>query len=388
MELHNKKSLQGSIILILIILIIGGGCSLFPVEEDVLTPPLAEPEEITYKTEEVTTGYIEDSIERTAYFVPVLHENLYFPYQGGRLKEFKIKLGDEVKAGDLIAELLSDGLEREIELQTILVDSKMKDCLYTEQLAQIEINTAENKLSSLNDKYRSIYQKTEIYAANDIEKTLEEMKNQELVVEKVKLSYSNQIEIKKNELVMAELKLKQLNDELERHKLFSPVSGIITYTLNASEGDIINAYSTVATVTDPKVLQLEYKGDAARNFVLGMELEVTINKEKYSGEVILTPSSVPYEEIEKYKDTILIKLKKMPAGVEKGDRATIKLVKNFSENAVIIPKRALRPYMGKNLVYVLEDGLRVEKYVETGVESTTEIEIIKGVEPGEQVIID
>jgi macrolide-specific efflux system membrane fusion protein len=214
------------------------------------------------------------------------------------------------------------------------------------------------------------------------------MKNQELVVEKVKLSYSNQIEIKKNELVMAELKLKQLNDELERHKLFSPVSGIITYTLNASEGDIINAYSTVATVTDPKVLQLEYKGDAARNFVLGMELEVTINKEKYSGEVILTPSSVPYEEIEKYKDTILIKLKKMPAGVEKGDRATIKLVKNFSENAVIIPKRALRPYMGKNLVYVLEDGLRVEKYVETGVESTTEIEIIKGVEPGEQVIID
>jgi macrolide-specific efflux system membrane fusion protein len=44
--------------------------------------------------------------------------------------------------------------------------------------------------------------------------------------------------------------------------------------------------------------------------------------------------------------------------------------------------------MGKNLVYVLEDGLRIEKYVETGVESTTEIEIIKGVEPGEQVIID
>ncbi|MDD4296432.1 MAG: hypothetical protein PHC69_05675, partial [Ruminiclostridium sp.] len=141
MELHNRKFLLLSITVVFISLILGG-CSLFPVEEDVLTPPLAEPEEIGYRTDEVRVGYIEDSIQRSAYFIPIMHENLYFSYRGGRMKEIHIKLGQNVKAGDLVAELLTDGLEREIELQSILVDSRVKDCSYAEQLAEIEINAA------------------------------------------------------------------------------------------------------------------------------------------------------------------------------------------------------------------------------------------------------
>ena len=387
MELHNRKFLLLLITVVFISLILSG-CGLFPVEEDVLTPPLAEPEEIEYRTDEVRIGYIEDSIQRSAYFVPIMHENVYFPYQGGRMKEIHITLGEEVKAGELVAELLTDGLEREIELQSILLDSRIKDGRYTEQLAEIEINAAVEKLLALDNKYQSMHQNTEVYAINDIERVLEELNNQKIIVEKVKLNYSNQIEIKKNELAMAELKLKQLNEELDQHKLISPVSGIVTYTLNIKEGDTINAYSTVATISDPRILQLEYKGDAAKDFVLGMKVEVTVNKEVQSGEVVLTPSSVPYAEIEKYKDTILIKMEKLPEGVQKGDRASIKLVRDFSENAVIIPKRALRSYMGKKLVYVLEDGLRVEKYVQTGVQTTTEVEIVEGLQPGEQVIID
>lgn len=387
MELHNRKFLLLSITVVFISLILGG-CSLFPVEEDVLTPPLAEPEEIGYRTDEVRVGYIEDSIQRSAYFIPIMHENLYFSYRGGRMKEIHIKLGQNVKAGDLVAELLTDGLEREIELQSILVDSRVKDCSYAEQLAEIEINAAAEKLSALENKYQSMHQNTEVYAVNDIERVYEEMNNQKILVEKVKLNYSNQIELKKNELTMAELKLKQLNEELEQHKLFSPVSGIVTYTLDIKEGDTINAYSTVATISDPRVLQLEYRGDAANDFVLGMEVEVTVNKEIYTGEVVLTPSSVPFAEMDKYKGTILIKMEKLPEGVQKGDRASIKLVRDFSENAIIMPKRALRSYMGKSLVYVLEDGLRVEKYVKTGVQTTTEVEILEGLQPGEQVVID
>lgn len=387
MELHNRKFLLLSITVVFISLILGG-CSLFPVEEDVLTPPLAEPEEIEYRTDEVRVGYIEDSIQRSAYFIPIMHENLYFSYRGGRMKEIHIKLGQNVKAGDLVAELLTDGLEREIELQSILVDSRVKDCSYAEQLAEIEINAAADKLSALENKYQSMHQNTEVYAVNDIERVYEEMNNQKILVGKVKLNYSNQIELKKNELAMAELKLKQLNEELEQHKLFSPVSGIVTYTLDIKEGDTINAYSTVATISDPRILQLEYKGDAAKDFVLGMEVEVTVNKEIYTGEVVLTPSSVPFAEMDKYKDTILIKMEKLPEGVQKGDRASIKLVRDFSENAIIMPKRALRSYMGKSLVYVLEDGLRVEKYVKTGVQTTTEVEILEGLQAGEQVVID
>lgn len=386
MESHCKKFLLAFVLAVSMLIV--NGCSLFPAEEDVLTPPLAEPEEISYRTEEARIGYIEDSIQRSAYFVPIMHENLYFRYRGGRMKAINVKLGETVKAGDVVAELLTDNLEREIEQQSILVDSRIKDCAYSEQLAEIEIKAAMDKLVSLEEKYNSMKQKTEVYAANEIERVYEEMKTQQVLIEKMRLNYSNQIEIKKNELALAELKLKQLKEELELNKLVSPVSGIVTYIMSVREGDMVDAYTTVVSIADPGILQLEYKGDSAKDFKLGMKVELTIDKKTYQGEVVLTPSSVPYEQMEKYKDTILIKPEVLPPGVERGDRATIKLVRDFSENAVIIPKRALRTYMGKELVYVLEDGLRVEKYVNTGVQTSTEVEIVEGIQPGELVILD
>lgn len=386
MELHFKKSFL--LIVLTVSILAVSGCSLFPMEEDVLTPPLAEPEEITYQTEEARIGNIEDSIQRSAYFIPIMYESLFFRYRGGRMKDIYVNVGATVKAGDLVAELLSDSLEREIEQQSILVNSKIKDCAYAEQLAEIEMKAAKDKLETLEENYLSMKQKTEIYAVNEIERAFEEMKSQQLLVEKMQLNYSNQIEMKKTEVALAELKLKQLKEEMELNKLISPVSGIVTYIMNAKEGDMVDAYTTILSIADPSILQLEYKGDSAKDFKLGMKVEVTINKEAYQGEVVLTPQSVPYEQYEKYKDTILIKPEVLPPDVERGDRASIKLVRDSSENTVIIPKRALRSYMGKDLVYVLEDGLRIEKYVKIGVQTSTEVEILEGILPGELVIVD
>ena len=92
--------------------------------------------------------------------------------------------------------------------------------------------------------------------------------------------------------------------------------------------------------------------------------------------------------MEKYRETVHIKMEELPEGVKMGDRAEIKLVKDFSENAVKIPKRALKSYLGKDVVYVLEDGIRIERYVQKGVQSVSEVEITEGIRAGEQVIIE
>jgi macrolide-specific efflux system membrane fusion protein len=113
-----------------------------------------------------------------------------------------------------------------------------------------------------------------------------------------------------------------------------------------------------------------------------------VDKKTYSGEVVLTAASVPFEEMEKYKETVHIKMEELPEGVKMGDRADIKLIRDFSENAVIIPKNALKTYLGKDVVYILEDGIRIERFVQRGVQSISDVEITEGLEAGEQVIID
>lgn len=388
--MHNciRKSTLLVVLTIFLTVAMFSGCSLFPKEEDTLSPPLAEPVGITYNTEEAKIGYIEDSIQRTAYFIPVMQKSLYFRYRSGRLKAIHVKTGDNVKAGDVIAELLTDGLEKEVRFQELAVDSSRKACTYAEQLAEIEIKAAKDKLDALTKKLDNMLRNSGAYAANEIESIENEKANQEILLAKLSLNHSNTIEMRKNDLASAELKLLQLQEELEQCKLVSPVDGIVTYTASLKEGDTVDSYKTIVTVADPKELRLEYQGSSASDFKLGMQVDVIIGDNHYPGEVVLTASSVPFEEMEKYKDTVHIKMESIPEGVEKGDRANIKIIRNFSENAVIIPKKALRTYLGKNVVYTLKDGIRMERYVEKGVESVNEVEIKQGLDAGELVIVD
>ncbi len=364
------------------------GCGLFPTEEETLAPPLVEPEEITYKTAEVTVGYIEDSIRKQAYFVPVVDKNHFFTTRAGRLKSINVKLGDTVKAGDVIAEFLTDGIEKEIEYQRITVDSQVKSLNYIERKSEIEIAAFKANLADLQNKYEEMIHNASVYTAKDIENVKKELENQKIALDKLELDYSNSVEIKKNELMLAELKLTQLLQDLEECKLKAEVNGIVTYILNVNEGDMIDMYRNIVTISDPNVLHLEYKGSNASDFRLGQEVTVTVGDVSDVGKVVLTPASVPYEELEKYRDTVQIKMDKLPDGIKHGDRAEIKLVREYSENAVIIPKRALKTFLGKDVVYVLDDGIRLERYVQKGVQTTNEVEITEGLKAGEIVIIE
>jgi hypothetical protein len=49
-------------------------------------------------------------------------------------------------------------------------------------------------------------------------------------------------------------------------------------------------------------------------------------------------------------------------------------------------KTLIKNYSGRNYVVLLEDGMRVERDVEIGLETGTDVEIVSGLEPGEQVI--
>ena len=386
MKLWNKRIVFYFIIIFFYCML--SSCSLFPTEEEVLAPPLVVPEEITYKTAEATIGYIEYSIKNTAYFVPVIDKDHFFVNRSGRLKAIHVKTGDIVKAGDIIAELLTDDIKKEIEYQKILVDSQVKACSYIEEKSAIDIKAAESNLAGLEKKHREMIENAGAYAGNDIENVEKEIKNQKISLDKLTLDYSNQLEMKKNELMSAELKLAQLEEELSQCKLYASVDGFVTYVLNINEGDIVDIYKTIVTISDPNVLHLEYKGNSASDFKIGMKVQVTVNKKTYPGEVVLTPASVPFEEMEKYKETVQIKMEELPDGVEKGDSAEIKLIRDFSENAVIIPKKALRTFLGKDGIYVLEEGIHIERYVQKGVQSISEVEITEGLEAGELVIIE
>ncbi len=332
---HITFQFMAVLSLLTFLLISLSGCYLFPKEEEVLAPPLIEPPEITYDTTAAKKGTVEKKITGSGSFVSISQSNLFFKSRGGRLKGIYVKLGDEIKEGDIIAELDTGDLKNQIEVQKINLK-----------------------------KARTRYNQVKAQGGDE---------------------YSRQLAWYDVEL--ASLQLENLERQLEEAVLRSDMAGTVVYVNNnVQEGDYVNTYQTLVRIADPRQLQLQYSGSNNSDFKLGQEVNVKIKDRVYSGEVVMTPANVPIDAPDNMKNIIRIKVEGLPEEVKMGDSAQIELVLDKRENVIVLPRSLVRNYMGRKYVLVLEDGLKKERDVEIGLETATEVEIVKGLEEGELVI--
>ena len=311
-----------------------------PVEEEVLAPPVKEPQKVTYETLEAKTGTIEKKIRCTGYFVSVSKEDVFFRYSGGRLNKIYFKYGDEVKKGDLIAELEGGAIADNIALQQLVVRRA--------QLNYDKVNT-QAELNGGGSKY--------------------------------------ELELAGIELEMEKMKLSNLYKELDKSKLISEISGKVVYIKDIQQGDFVNAYDVIVTVADPKALQLMYSEDKVSDFRNGMKVDVVIDDVHFTGEVAATPLDAPLNADDETKKSIRIKVDKLPDSIQLGDDASFSLTLEKKENIIILPRHTINNFIGRKFVNVLVDGIREERDVELGIQTDTEVEIVKGLEAGELVIV-
>jgi len=99
-----------------------GGCSFLPTEDEILQPPLMKPQTIEYRTERVVRGDLIQELNLSGTFIATSRKSLSFEAQGGRLKSIRVSAGQEVAAGELIAELDSQSLASQVRFQEIEVE--------------------------------------------------------------------------------------------------------------------------------------------------------------------------------------------------------------------------------------------------------------------------
>ena len=64
-----------------------------------------------------------------------------------------------------------------------------------------------------------------------------------------------------------------------------------------------------------------------------------------------------------------------------------RLIASARENAIVVPEDAIQPLQGSSIVYVVLDGRANRRVVELGVRTPGFVEILRGVEAGEQVVV-
>ncbi|MGI6704768.1 MAG: biotin/lipoyl-binding protein [Clostridia bacterium] len=433
-RISGKKLL--SIALLVMIAASLGGCGLFPEEEEVLAPPLVKPKEEEYQLVEVKRGDIVNKLQVTGSLVAAKDHPLSYE-QGGRLDEILVKNGDTVKKGDVVARLDVGDLETQIEQAKISVAQaevslrEAKDKLNRSKKnlsnvqsavskAKSDLKTAKDNLAKAESELAKAQQEWE--AAKGIDPESEETKAAEKKVENAQgavdaaraavanlqkavdngpqdienarnVVKDHEYNVERAELSVeaAKINLDKLQKQAENADLKSPIDGKVVFVdLKVRKGDVVQPYQTLVQVADPNDLEivLDAKRLSDPHIVkTGMKAELVINQQELEGEVVSSPSSVPDEVDEENKDVIIFRVDKLPEDAEMGDTVSISITLEKKENVLIMPLQALRSYMGRNYVYILEDGSKREVNVEVGIKSATEIEVVSGLEEGQQVIL-
>ncbi|WP_449267210.1 efflux RND transporter periplasmic adaptor subunit [Gordoniibacillus kamchatkensis] len=208
-----------------------------------------------------------------------------------------------------------------------------------------------------------------------------------------------------------ELKRKELTDlqtKLDKAKLTAPFAGTVV-ALYVKKGDQMKAYDTIATVADLSQLTVaaNISGDDLKKIAVGMEAQVDINGAgTHKGKVKQLPNpktqtnnggqagggfypggdgnGAQRDSIDNY---VLIDLDKFPDGLNRGTPLSVSVITSRKEKAVTIPVAALRSYSGRNYVQVVDEkGNKKEVDVEIGQQTATDVEIVKGLTPGQKVV--
>jgi len=307
----------------------------------VLKPPLVKPVQENYSTVTAEKGSIVKAITGSATFESVTTEIAQFSGQGGRIDKILVKSGDKVKKGDVLVQLILDGLDVAL-------------------------------------------------------------KEQQLALEKAKYAFrqarnadAQALKIAELQLEVEQLKYDRLSKQFNSKQLKAKMDGEVVFAESLKEGDYVEPYQTLVTVADPTKLRLALRVENPndiREAEVGVPAEVTLKEDKVTGRVTQTPSSSPEtpnkDLAEKYTKTLYIEVPNLPKDAGIGMIASVKIITQQRDDVIKIPKSGLRSYLGRNFVRVLEDGTRLREIdVEPGLAGSTEVEIVKGIEEGQVVVL-
>jgi HlyD family secretion protein len=178
------------------------------------------------------------------------------------------------------------------------------------------------------------------------------------------------------------LRVARLRQRVEALTLKSPVAGVVA-TLTQAERAQVAENAPLVTVVDLSALEIEFQvaESYANEIRPGMNAEVTLDGRKLVGAVAGISPDVRNAQV-----TGRVRFTEQPKGLRQNQRASVRIV--LDERNELL-KVARSPFQDSEtrFVYVVRDDDAVRVPVEYGAAAIGEIEIRKGLNEGDTVVL-
>ncbi len=338
------------------------GCSRQEIHETqpVLIP---EEEEETYPTTTVEYGDVVKHIKVRCNYESTEKQELSFAEDNRLIARVEVKMGDYVDAGQLLAALDVEDLEETIAEMEYQVSSLELRVRQTEEMRAFDLSSAER-----------------LYAYTAM--TREDKENLQEKKESIMEQYRISLEDMTDQLSLQKKRLEQYREELATGCLYADITGEITYIDSNMKDTYSKKNRIVVTVSNL---------DACYFVTDDMEY-AEFFQEKDSMSVSYKDGGENYvcEAVPALVETWGEKMYFKPVSEElipSGTNGTITMELARSENVLCIPVDAVHESDKGLFVYLEKDGLLEMRYVTTGLEGDTLIEITEGLEQGEIIAL-
>jgi len=348
---------------------------------------------------DVTVGTFEDFIPLRGRLVP--RSTVYLDaIEGGRVEEVLIEDGTIVAAGDPIALLSNTNLQLEVLGREAAVTEQLNNMRTIE--LQLEQNRLAHKRNLVEIDYqivrlnRSIERQSELAAKELVsQSTVDELQDE---LDYYKSRREVTLESQETDTRMQTQQLQQLREagkqlqtglafarkNLDDLNVRAPVSGKLS-GFNIEVGQSIVRGGRLGQIDDPDGFKLNVQID---EFYLGrVDLGQVATAESGRNDYDLRVSKI-YPQVNSGQFEVDMVFEEEPEGMRRGQTMQVKLTLGDNADAILIPNGSFYQETGGNWIFVVSaDGTEaIKRTVRLGRRNTDFIEVLDGLEPGEQVI--
>ncbi len=354
-------------------------------------PPLVSYEKTLYPVER---GPIAEKYKLEGVVTPRIQDILFFR-SSGYISRVPFKGGDQVKKGDILAELQIDDLlnqlqqaEIDMEVAQANLENRQKEREFAIARAEHQVEIARLALDQVNASGGNKYQ---------VGMAEENLALAQLGLQQASAQVNTYDEqaVKRTQLIVD-----RLNALISERQIIAPYDGIL-FKHNLKPGEAVEAFDPVITIGDPSELVIRTRRVFELVNKLNKDTEATFTiqaDDETSYPLIFLPSfaptSVSEEETENDQTTqqggdfFYFAMPEPPAPdlIPVGKPVTVIAITGRNEDALLLPSAVIREFGGLKFVIISEGEKQRRVEVTTGLVENEVVEIIGELKEGDLIV--
>ncbi|SCY94865.1 efflux RND transporter periplasmic adaptor subunit [Alkaliphilus peptidifermentans] len=318
---------------------------------------------------ELTKGQIKSSVTLSTQLMPIDSVMIVAKTPGLKVTRLGVKVGDIVTEGSFLFELDKTMARKQVDQAKTNYDMARKNYQQQKQFIDYENEKLEEQIQvylDYSNKMKPFMNVEDTIPQHTVPNEVP-LQGAEIQLDQARAGYSNALQ------------------QLEEFDYYSPIEGVVSQ-LNITENQVALGAQPAVIIANTNSLKamLQVNSSLLSKLKVGQEIIVKFKELENIGK-ITSINSIADQRHGLF--TVEIAINNTEGIYTSGTFATVDIILDEKEEAIIIPKEAMKMEEELAYVFIVEEGKAKKIHIKTGIDGGDVIEVEEGLSVGDKVVI-